>query len=292
MRKRRSRDHFQPFKRKCSLLLVTVTIISAPLSGQSLLSVPTNAAFNDIESVNFSIQADVEQDQDWDKSSLEFKDQGSEKNLLFAIVKNGDGSEVMQRTTTYEVYFAEQGNPKKGEKVAEGVIPMLDPGETFRMILEADTPGKYMFKAYHSKGHPGKGELWSEEIEYSLPKSKEKEARKEHAQEKAVKPSSLEEKEPTNKKQETDTEPAKQQKKEEEIEGNEAEPKDLPEKEQKQNAESPQSPEPNPEVKKEKSEPQPKAAQAADSKEKMKKENTQENQQDQQKKSEQPTPKE
>ncbi|WP_079527307.1 amyloid fiber anchoring/assembly protein TapA [Halobacillus hunanensis] len=285
MRKKRTKTHLKSYKHKCSLLLVTVTIMSAPLTGQSLLSVPTNAAFNDIESVNFSIQADIEQDQGWDKSSLEFIEgkEGADKSLLYAIVKNGGDSKAMERTTTYEVYFVERGNPKKGEKVAEGIIPILDQGETFRITFSATKPGNYMFKAYQSKGHPGKGELWSESIEFIVPNLSEQEVEKEPVQEEKQK-STIEnmkdqestppkKNEQTNKEQEADSEPAQKQKKEE-AEEKQSQPEPESEKTQKKKTESPQSSPSNSKVKTkdENDEPQPKSAQTADTKEKVKKE--------------------
>lgn len=107
--------------------------------------------------------------ENWDKSSLSFTDQGGDCKEIYAEVKNGQDSKPMAGEVKYEVYWAETGNPKNGEIVATGTIPALGSGETFKMTYqptsnEKGPEGNYMFKAYQRSGHPGKGELWSEQI--------------------------------------------------------------------------------------------------------------------------------
>lgn len=105
----------------------------------------------------------------WDKSSLVFTDRGGDCKEIYAEVKNGQGSEPMDGEVKYEVYWAETGNPKKGEIVATSTIPALKSGEAYKLTYqptsnEKGPEGNYMFKAYQRPGHPGKGELWSEQI--------------------------------------------------------------------------------------------------------------------------------
>lgn len=105
----------------------------------------------------------------WDKSSLVFTDRGGDCKEIYAEVKNGQGSEPMDGEVKYEVYWAETGNPKNGEIVATSTIPALGSGETYKLTYQPSSnekgpEGNYMFKAYQRPGHPGKGELWSEQI--------------------------------------------------------------------------------------------------------------------------------
>lgn len=105
----------------------------------------------------------------WDKSSLVFTGQGGDCKEIYAEVKNGQDSEPMKGEVKYEVYWSETGNPKNGEIVATGTVPALGSGETYKLTYQPSSnekgpEGNYMFKAYQRTGHPGKGELWSEEI--------------------------------------------------------------------------------------------------------------------------------
>lgn len=140
---------------------------------------PTNAAFNDIERLTLSLKAadefepqdDDGEDEEWDKSSLEFKKNGEkvhcQEGTISAVIQNGSDSRRMQGPVIYEVYWTEKGNPKPdkgGTKVESGQVPPLDSGETFEMFYEPTKPGHYMFRALQRSGHPGKGELWSESI--------------------------------------------------------------------------------------------------------------------------------
>ena len=103
----------------------------------------------------------------WSKASLFFTGQGHSCSAgeVFATIKNGDDSGAMQRTTTYELWYIENGNPKNGTKIASGTIPALDPGESYQMEETAsEGNGVYIFKAIQPIGHPGQREIWSEEI--------------------------------------------------------------------------------------------------------------------------------
>jgi len=136
------------------------------------LTSPTNADFNDIERRTFSLKAADEFPEDsgeWDKSSLQFIGAGKRCEIpeIFAVIKNGNGSKPMKGSVGYEVYWINKGNPKDGEKVAEGTVPALGTGETYTIAYSPDIAGNYKFKAYQRPGHPGKGELWSDTIEVS-----------------------------------------------------------------------------------------------------------------------------
>jgi len=107
----------------------------------------------------------------WDRSSLYFRG-GCSGNCasISATVCNGADSGAMLCGTTWELYYAERGNPKRGEIVAAALIPPLEPGECFTITFDAVYPsGNYMFKAYQAEGHPGTGVLWSESFRAVCP---------------------------------------------------------------------------------------------------------------------------
>lgn len=131
-------------------------------------------AYFDIESSignTFVAWWSCDDEDDWDKSSLEFQDSWHDEVdvLVKAEIKNGNDSEDMAGPTTWELYYSSWGNPKLlGNVVDSGTVPALDSGES--AVLESDAvgthgAGNYMFKAYQRPGHPGLGVLWSEEIE-------------------------------------------------------------------------------------------------------------------------------
>ncbi len=101
----------------------------------------------------------------WDKSSLYFSG-GCSGNCqeVKATVCNGADSRDMQGATAYQVYYASSGNPKNGSVVASGSIPALKSGACIQLTYNPNNvAGVYMFRAEQRPGHPGTGELWSNE---------------------------------------------------------------------------------------------------------------------------------
>ena len=114
-------------------------------------------------------------DDGWDHSSLYF-DAGCDGDCdeITATVCNGDDSEDMEGTTTWELYWIVTGNPQGGTVIASGTINALAAGEC--QVLTYDpgdnsngASGNYMFKAYQRPGHPGQGVLWSDACELECP---------------------------------------------------------------------------------------------------------------------------
>jgi len=100
----------------------------------------------------------------WDKSSLSFKGSctGDCKVVKAQVCNTGDRD--MQGTSTWELYYAETGNPKNGTVIATGTIPALKAGQCTDLTYDPQyVSGNYMFMAYQRPGHPGKGVLWSEQ---------------------------------------------------------------------------------------------------------------------------------
>lgn len=100
----------------------------------------------------------------WDRSSLSFTEGcTADCSVATAKVCNGADSGNKLTSTVWELYFATTGNPKDGTIVGSGIVPPLDAGECYTITAPTDEDGNYMFKAYQAAGHPGVGELWSEQ---------------------------------------------------------------------------------------------------------------------------------
>jgi TasA anchoring/assembly protein len=80
-------------------------------------------------------------------------------------VKNN--GEAMAGPTDWELWYVASGPPRLGDMIAEGEIPAL-PSEQEYSIEEAAVRGSgtYQFKVFQRPGHPGAGELWSEDIKF------------------------------------------------------------------------------------------------------------------------------
>jgi len=172
--------------RKLALLAQIAAIWYLSFAMISYLTTDTGAYFNDVEVIEntLGVCPDFEwTDQNcnypegWDKSSLKFigesKGEGNSCPPITATIQNGKGSRDMEGKVKYEVYWIESGNPKNGVKLSDGDVPALDAGEKYVITYQPDKNGNYMFKAYQRPNHPGKGELWSNEISVNNCKSDE-----------------------------------------------------------------------------------------------------------------------
>ncbi|KAF0820627.1 hypothetical protein KIS4809_0154 [Bacillus sp. ZZV12-4809] len=163
--------------------------MSATLTGQ------TNAYFSDRDTVTGTIQAGTWETEepgcskgkkhgDWDCSSLKFTSQKSDGQKIYATIQN-TGSD-MKTKGTYEIYYNEKGNPKNGKTVSKVLtFAPIKEGKTIEVSFIPQESGSYMFKAYQHKDHPGKGELWSEEIKVSLESDKASTVEEEKTEQKA-----------------------------------------------------------------------------------------------------------
>ncbi|WP_053217227.1 amyloid fiber anchoring/assembly protein TapA [Virgibacillus senegalensis] len=164
------------YKRKYKKAVIALQILAiwyAVVFSAALLTSPTGAYFNDTAVAFTTIPIGEWEADEKDSSSLVFPNENNDQNIktcepeeIQVKLKNGGGE--MQATSTYEVYYAVKGNPKKGERLEleadEGTIEKLKEGEEVELIFLAEEPGNYKFKAYQVEGHKGSGELWSETI--------------------------------------------------------------------------------------------------------------------------------
>ncbi|WP_322741823.1 amyloid fiber anchoring/assembly protein TapA [Fictibacillus phosphorivorans] len=174
LRKFRNKNWSYVLCMKLGLIFYSMTFSILYLTGY------TSAYFNDNESVTGVIQAGTW----WDKSSLTFvtkQNQTKSDALCTSIdmtIKNaGDGNRI--GPVRYEVWWAETGNPKNGLKVSEGEVKALNSGESEILSHSPDKEGTYKFKAFQSEGHPGQGELWSEDLKVNCSESQPEEEKKE-----------------------------------------------------------------------------------------------------------------
>jgi YqxM protein len=136
----------------------------------------TNAAFNDVEVINYQVhtQWDTTNGQ-WDKSSLQFVNGQSgfkcDTGFYQQLINNGS---QMQGPSTYVVYYQSSGaaptSKDPGTEVFRGEIPALNSGQSISLVYKpTGIPGngKYKFMALQRPGHPGQGDLWGDEIQVS-----------------------------------------------------------------------------------------------------------------------------
>ncbi|KAB2336087.1 amyloid fiber anchoring/assembly protein TapA [Cytobacillus depressus] len=166
------------FKNRTKTLWIPLKLFAAwilLINIMSQISGFTNAAFNDVETIEFSIKAEWEPEEEpssgeneiWDKSSLKFSGEvGFDGHNIFAQIING-GSD-MKIDGRYEVYFIDSGNPKNGERLFKGTFSPLKSKNDTQLTFIPTKSGIYKFKALQHEKHPGKGELWSESIKVTL----------------------------------------------------------------------------------------------------------------------------
>jgi YqxM protein len=149
--------------------------ISSTITGQ------TGAYFSDSNSVSGTIKAgiwetqkkngcsDGEKHGDWDCSSLKFTSSEFDGQSIIATIQN-TGSD-MKASGRYEIFYSENENPKKAQKLSETIsFKALKKDEEITLTFTPELNGKYKFKAYQHKDHPGGGELWGDEIIVSINK--------------------------------------------------------------------------------------------------------------------------
>lgn len=108
----------------------------------------------------------------WDKSSLYFDSGfGCQGNCTEIRAKVCNGGDAMMGPAVYEVYFSASGNPKPapqgtGTKIGDGLIsalPSTNPDSCEIITFTPTQSGNYTFRALQRAGHPGQGDLWSDQ---------------------------------------------------------------------------------------------------------------------------------
>lgn len=127
----------------------------------------TSASFTSSKQDSTAIQAGTW----WDGSDLAFiknntvNDKACAPTDISVQIKNNGFT--MIDSTTYEVYFHDNGNPKQqGKQIATGDIGPIGSDKTVSIMFTAEQNGSYMFKAYQRPEYAGNGsgEIWSEKV--------------------------------------------------------------------------------------------------------------------------------
>jgi YqxM protein len=188
-------------KKNTLLILKLFSIFYVSMGIMSYLISTTNASFNDVEEANTLLSAGEweieepdpppedeakgcsENHDGWDCSSLKFMNEGFKVYedgtiTIFADIKND--SENNMRTDgpgRAAIYYTpyKNGSAKDGELVKEISFNGIAAGELIRLEHTGTlADGKYIFIAYQSQGHPGKGVLWTNEIVIGDPQKSNK----------------------------------------------------------------------------------------------------------------------
>jgi len=142
-----------------------LTIWYVLIFSMGYLTSETMASFSSSSEITVKVKAG----EWWDGSKLAFIGKGNQNEKVCPSteisVKIQNTGFTMIGSTTYEVYYIENGNPKNGKLVKEGVLEPLEKDEIISLSHIAEQEGFYMFKAYQREGYIGKKEvIWSEKV--------------------------------------------------------------------------------------------------------------------------------
>lgn len=158
----------------------------------SYLASDTVAYFNGPKRVsNIMLTAGTwEEDEEKDESSLAFLRKTENEAVLMCpttveveLTNQGEGPMITEGS--YDIYYTETGDPQQdGEKLAlpkdEGVIEILEHGETTTLAYEAELPGIYVFVAYQHYETVEEDGVWSEGIQIVCADETEQETEEEN----------------------------------------------------------------------------------------------------------------
>lgn len=115
----------------------------------------------------------------WDGSNLVFIGKGNQNEKVCPSteisVEIKNTGITMIGSTTYEVYYIENGNPQNGKIIEKGDLKPLMKNEVVALSYQAEEEGVYMFKAYQREGYVGEKEvIWSEKVKVKCKEKIEK----------------------------------------------------------------------------------------------------------------------
>ncbi|MDY0393892.1 amyloid fiber anchoring/assembly protein TapA [Virgibacillus halophilus] len=184
LRKKRIRT-FREKNRVMLLLLKCIVVCYVAVFGVSYITSDTSAYYSKQTKVSQKITAGTWEEAD--ESLLKFIDKGNQNikacPAKMKVTLKNTGKGPMLQTSVYEIYYVENGNPKKhGQKVllnkGEDVVKVLDKGEKVELTYQTDKPGRYIFKAYQAGDHDEKKAVWSKEIKVTCKKETDKKSRR------------------------------------------------------------------------------------------------------------------
>ncbi|WP_147379917.1 amyloid fiber anchoring/assembly protein TapA [Oceanobacillus profundus] len=170
------------FKQKNQLLflLLKVSLIwYVLLFSINYVTSDTAAHFTNSKETSGDVTIGTWEDPD---SYLRFTSKGNDNIKACKAVKistdiKNTGPGDMKESSSYHVYYIENGNPEKhGKKLklgkGEGVIPPLDKGKSTKLNFQASSPGVYVFTTKEIAGDSSSKTIWSKWIKINCPSSK------------------------------------------------------------------------------------------------------------------------
>lgn len=192
------RSRLSKFKQKNRLLLLLLKasfIWYVLIFSVNYLTSDTAAYFTNANGASGDVTIGTWEEPEID-SFLRFTSKGNDnikacKDVKIYTKLKNDGPADMKESSSYEVYFIENGNPEKhGKKLdlskGEGVIPQLDIEESTKLTFKASSPGVYVFTTKEIAGDSSSKTIWSKWIKVNCPSSKPADM-EENTQEKILK---------------------------------------------------------------------------------------------------------
>ncbi|MFS0750783.1 amyloid fiber anchoring/assembly protein TapA [Oceanobacillus sp. 1P07AA] len=224
-------------KKKSILILKLVAILYVAIACLSMITTTGTASYFSERNQDGYVQAGVW----WDGSELIFTEKGTDPSTgcnmqtIQAQIKNI--GKDMKQSTTYEIYFSKNGDPKKGEKISTKELAPLKSGKQTTLKFDVTQNGSYQFRVLQHPEFKNDGKQhdeWSKKIvikckSNQVKQEKEDTAVNENQQEEKVENGSKENKNvEQNSKNQTDNTETKEEKSQETSDKNDqAETEDI-----------------------------------------------------------------
>lgn len=174
-------NKFKQKNRLLFLLLKVSLIWYVLLFSINYLASDTAAYFTNYKETSGDVTVGTWEDPHID-SLLRFTSKGNEnikacEGVVISTELKNDGPGDMEESSSYDMYYIENGNPEKhGKKLKlgkdEGVISPLDKGQSTKLTFQASSPGVYVFTTKEIVGDSSSKTIWSKWIKVNCPSSK------------------------------------------------------------------------------------------------------------------------
>ncbi|WP_231847034.1 amyloid fiber anchoring/assembly protein TapA [Oceanobacillus iheyensis] len=154
-------------KKKSIFILKLVGVLYVAIACVSLITTTGTASYFSEKDQDGYVRAGVW----WDGSELKFTEKGTDPitgcdmQTIQAEIKNI--GKDMKQSTTYEIYFSKNGNPKNGEKISEKELAPLKSGKQTTLKFDVDKNGSYQFRVLQHpefKNDEKQHDEWSKKI--------------------------------------------------------------------------------------------------------------------------------
>jgi len=107
--------------------------------------------------------------QNLEGSVLSFTSECSGNCTSISVEVCNIGSQGLNETPIYNIWYAPEGDPKFGSVVYTDYLPALHADECIQLTYIPTGSGNYQFQAYQPSGYSGQGDFWSTVCEISCP---------------------------------------------------------------------------------------------------------------------------